>query len=83
MEKIVDEGPRPAHFRQWTQPTNVYQQQESSREMEITCLGSSLILESDILPEGRGGHAFNMVQTSETQQEKMKNASGEARREYP
>lgn len=27
--------------------------------------------------------AFNMVQTSETQQEKMKNASGEARREYP
>lgn len=27
--------------------------------------------------------AFNMVQTSETQQEKMKNVSGEARREYP
>ena len=26
---------------------------------------------------------FNMVQTSETQEEKMKNASGEARREYP
>lgn len=26
---------------------------------------------------------FNMVQTSETQEEKMKNAPGEARREYP
>ena len=56
MEKIVDEGLRPAHFRQWTQPTNGDQKQESSREMEITFLGHSLILDSDILPEGRGGH---------------------------
>ena len=53
MEKIVDEGPRPAHFRQWTQPTNV-----GSRGMEITCLGRSLFLDSDILPEGRGGHWY-------------------------
>lgn len=58
MEKTVDEGPRPAHFRQWTQLTNVDQQQESSREMEITCLGRSLFLDSDILPEGRGGHWY-------------------------
>lgn len=64
MEKIVDEGPRPVHIRQWTQPTNVDQQQESSREMEIPCLDQTLFLKLTLMFCQRAGEvigAFSMV----------------------
>ena len=63
MEKIVDEGSRPVHFRQWTQPTNVDQQQESSREWSLHAL-TELFLKLTLMFCQRAGEvigAFAMV----------------------